>query len=101
MDHKKLHCSLCKSKVFHQKKIQCGLCKTQFKYMNGLARHLHRIHGNKSHKCKICNKSFNRKNSLVSHSKTHNKHLMSVYDTNTVNLVNTSESNIWSSSTPT
>ena len=68
--------------------------------MNGLVSHLHRIHGNKSHECKICIKSFDRKNSLVRHSKTRNKHPMTVYDTNTINLINTYESYKWSTPTP-
>ena len=82
------------------KKIHCTLCNSKFTQRCVLLRHEHTIHGDESHKCEICNKSFNRKDILIKHSKTHDKQRLEGYDIKTNNLIKTSESNKWSSLTP-
>ena len=76
------------------------MCNSKFKQRKGLLRHERTIHGDESHQCEICNKSFNRKDSLIRHGKIHNKHPLVGYVINPDNLVKTSESFKWSSPTP-
>ena len=83
-----------------QENIHCTLCKTSFKQRKDLLRHERTIHGDKSHKCEICNKSFNRIDILKRHKKSHEKHPMEEDEPRPFKLMKTTESNKCKSSQP-
>ncbi len=66
------------------KKFQCEICHEMFIYKHTLSRHMLSIHSDyKPHSCHVCQASFARKDSLITHVKTHKT--AGTMENNTVN----------------
>ena len=56
-----------------QYKFSCSICDKKFKQKQTAQRHERTVHGDVSHKCEICNISFNQLSNLTRHIITHKK----------------------------
>ena len=54
-------------------KFNCSICNKVFKQKKDANRHERTVHGDISHKCEVCNVSFNRLTNLMRHMNTHKK----------------------------
>jgi hypothetical protein len=61
---------------FVKPNLSCLICHKDFTHRKSLLRHERTIHGNITHKCSICNATFNRLDKLNSHVKSHTKKSM-------------------------